>query len=69
MAEEARLESVYTSKAYPEFESRSFRKSSRMFQNFETSDFFLAQVEIPHHPSPEEIQKFQKLNKKQKFLF
>ena len=26
MAEEARLESVYTSKAYPEFESRSLRK-------------------------------------------
>ena len=25
MAEEARLESVYTSKAYPEFESRSLR--------------------------------------------
>ena len=26
MAEEARLESVYTPKAYPEFESRSLRK-------------------------------------------
>ena len=26
MAEEARLESVYTSKAYPEFESRSLRQ-------------------------------------------
>ena len=26
VAEEARLESVYTSKAYPGFESRSFRK-------------------------------------------
>ena len=25
VAEEARLESVYTSKAYPEFESRPFR--------------------------------------------
>ena len=29
VAEEARLESVYTSKAYPEFESRSLRKKSR----------------------------------------
>ena len=28
MAEEARLESVYTSKAYPEFESRSLRKKN-----------------------------------------
>ena len=27
MAEEARLESVYTPKAYPEFESRSLRKN------------------------------------------
>ena len=29
MAEEARLESVYTSKAYPEFESRSLRNKGR----------------------------------------
>ena len=29
MAEEARLESVYTSKAYPGFESRSLRKKNR----------------------------------------
>ena len=28
VAEEARLESVYTSKAYPEFESRSLRKKA-----------------------------------------
>ena len=28
MAEEARLESVYTSKAYPEFESRSLRNEA-----------------------------------------
>ena len=29
VAEEARLESVYTSKAYPEFESRSLRNKGR----------------------------------------
>ena len=29
VAEEARLESVYTPKAYPEFESRSLRKIKR----------------------------------------
>ncbi len=29
VAEEARLESVYTPKAYPEFESRSLRKLPR----------------------------------------
>ena len=29
VAEEARLESVYTSKAYPEFESRSLRKKGQ----------------------------------------
>ena len=29
VAEEARLESVYTSKAYPEFESRSLRKKKQ----------------------------------------
>ena len=29
VAEEARLESVYTSKAYPEFESRSLRWKKR----------------------------------------
>ena len=29
VAEEARLESVYTPKAYPEFESRSLRKKTR----------------------------------------
>ena len=32
MAEEARLESVYTSKAYPEFESRSLRQKRRRQQ-------------------------------------
>ncbi len=33
MAEEARLESVYTPKAYPEFESRSLRKKRVEIQN------------------------------------
>ena len=34
VAEEARLESVYTSKAYPEFESRSLRKKGRQLSSF-----------------------------------
>ena len=33
MAEEARLESVYTSKAYREFESRSLRKAAHLNQH------------------------------------
>ena len=38
VAEEARLESVYTSKAYPEFESRSLRQKGR-----QPSSFFISQ--------------------------
>ena len=34
VAEEARLESVYTSKAYPEFESRSLRNKGRNLKGF-----------------------------------
>ena len=34
VAEEARLESVYTSKAYPEFESRSLRQKGRQLSSF-----------------------------------
>ena len=41
MAEEARLESVYTSKAYPGFESRSLREMRTSFAFFmqKSADF------------------------------
>ena len=39
VAEEARLESVYTSKAYPEFESRSLRTK----KDDKLSSFFVLQ--------------------------
>ena len=39
VAEEARLESVYTPKAYPEFESRSLRKKNPA-GNFASGIFF-----------------------------
>ena len=41
VAEEARLESVYTSKAYPEFESRSLRKKAETIQ---VSAFFVYSI-------------------------
>ena len=40
VAEEARLESVYTSKAYPEFESRSLRNKGKRGR-YNTSPAFL----------------------------
>ena len=45
VAEEARLESVYTSKAYPEFESRSLRQKGRQL-----SSFYSYQVKNKPHP-------------------
>ena len=42
MAEEARLESVYTPKGYPEFESRSLRKIDTMKINELRSNFLVS---------------------------
>ena len=44
VAEEARLESVYTSKAYPEFESRSLR-NKRVCHNYRLKNFDRALLE------------------------
>ena len=41
VAEEARLESVYTPKGYPEFESRSLRKREESILSFLYSVFLL----------------------------
>jgi len=39
VAEEARLESVYTPKAYPEFESRSLRSNTKCGVSTDTPHF------------------------------
>ena len=51
VAEEARLESVYTSKAYPEFESRSLRNHETEILNSQGFPLFVFQ-EVPPKGSP-----------------
>ena len=48
VAEEARLESVYTSKAYPEFESRSLRQQGTTTTVAAPSSFIIP----ARHPLP-----------------
>ena len=48
VAEEARLESVYTSKAYPEFESRSLRKKGRQQLPLLFCFLFVSVAELPN---------------------
>ena len=52
VAEEARLESVYTSKAYPEFESRSLRNHTTEILNLQGFPFFFFKW------SPERVPRF-----------
>ena len=52
VVEEARLESVYTSKAYHGFESRSLRKSRNKLLNFNNSGAFLFLYSPFYSPPP-----------------
>ena len=57
VAEEARLESVYTSKAYPEFESRSLRHHKTEILNLQGFPFVVSRG-VPQKGPPQANRSF-----------